>query len=803
MKREKAEKEARKSGKGRVYVDVTPPETFIGPSGEGYSIAEDLKPPPSFIEEAKGKPITIAPSTAVSMGLITEEEGKKYGLGKVVVSPAAFKTGKEYQYAELLEKTAKDIYEKATPTEKLKLHVGTFFSGLGIKYTAAVIMPKGKTGKYYVEKYLTTTLRKGKGKPTPEFFVSESEKERVYGSLLGSIPGVLGTTAATGYGIGAGIKIVGAAPAIGSAAEPVWAGIKGKAGLIGLGITSAYGVTEMKKYEKLVEANISKEEIGAEVIKDVTTLLGFSYGIRGGLKYKPYKTVKPEKILKRIPTTVKTKVRPTESYFFEEGYKGVKYAPMTYEQAYLEGITVYQYGMAPTKIPSSFVSVRDIGTKGMKIPIKYLERPLSITNEAAMKQFDIYGTPSTVYGQRITPKIKYRYEATPKAYNPEELIYVKSKAGTLYGVYKGKKFIVTRTNIKVSPTGEVAVYGKDAVFFSKSGTPLNIKMTYEPELFGFKPPGKLSKPFDFSTFKEHPTFKPAPKKTVAPISKIKERVALDIIKPVKEVTPYTFEVTKPTKSSFIITGAVEKDVYKRELPSVFQKWTEKEKTTSRYDKLVKSGTISASILKSLKIKKPMVTALESVTSPKTTPLSSMKPVVKTKVEVASVTVPKTKVEVAPVTVPKPVGVRTYTPTTFMIPAMKKGKIGITKVAKPKPIGRGFQVLFRRKTGKVEPTKYGIFMKLGEAKRFAAIASLKTKSIKAFAVKPTRKLGRVRLFKKLPKFGKLKSSFKKRGEYYVETYKKSHKKKGKKKAKRKMGFRLKKMGLKRMKIPRVI
>ena len=109
---------------------------------------------------------------------------------------------------------------------------------------------------------------------------------------------------------------------------------------------------------------------------------------------------------------------------------------------------------------------------------------------------------------------------------------------------------------------------------------------------------------------------------------------------------------------------------------------------------------------------------------------------------------------------------------------------------PAKVSRGYQVFFQRKTGAIEPTRYGIFRRESEAKRFAAIASLRTKSIVGFKIKATGKMATESLRKNLPQFQKVSKAFVRRGEFYVESPKKSRKK-----SKKKVGFGFEGLGIK--------
>jgi len=231
-----------------------------------------------------------------------EEVKKQVGGGNVVVTPegkvavefTSVNPPKEIKvtpYEEIvrqeeekrLMQQAEQIYEKASPLEKLGMHAHVFFSGKGLEYIWSYL-PGGKKPEDIVKEKIVEAMK------TPQ---QEYVLKSTIGALTGSVPGVIGTSALVGMGTGAVVGKV--APAIASKV-PVVAKI-GETVAKHPTLTKAVGVATVgaietgkgvMTYKSLEAQGVPKEEIiekiGADVSRDVLAIAGFSYGLKYGME---------------------------------------------------------------------------------------------------------------------------------------------------------------------------------------------------------------------------------------------------------------------------------------------------------------------------------------------------------------------------------------------------------------------------------------------------------------------------------------------------------------------------------------
>jgi hypothetical protein len=187
------------------------------------------------------------------------------------------------QEQEKLKQQVSEIYEKASPLEKLGLHAHAFFSEKGLEYLWSYL-PGGKSPEDVVKEKMIEAVKT----PQEKYVV-----QTAVGSLVGSPPGIIGTSMLVGAGTGAVIGKV--APTIASKV-PVVAKVgqviaehptatKVVTGIALGGIETGKGAVMYKTLEaKGVQKEEIAEKIGAEVSRDVLAMVGFGYGFKYGLE---------------------------------------------------------------------------------------------------------------------------------------------------------------------------------------------------------------------------------------------------------------------------------------------------------------------------------------------------------------------------------------------------------------------------------------------------------------------------------------------------------------------------------------
>jgi hypothetical protein len=230
-----------------------------------------------------------------------EEIKQQVGGGKVVVTPEG-KIAVEFQSAnppkevrvtpyeeiikqqeqERLKQQVSEIYEKASPLEKLGLHAHTFFSGKGLEYIWSYL-PGGKSPEDVVKEKMIEAVK------TPQ---TQYAVQTTVGSLFGSPTGVVGASMLAGAGAGAVVgkvaPIAEKIPAIAKVGQFIAehpTATKVVTGMIVGGIEVGKGAV---MYKTLEEQKVPKEEIaekiGAEISRDVLAMAGFGYGFKYGLE---------------------------------------------------------------------------------------------------------------------------------------------------------------------------------------------------------------------------------------------------------------------------------------------------------------------------------------------------------------------------------------------------------------------------------------------------------------------------------------------------------------------------------------
>jgi hypothetical protein len=193
------------------------------------------------------------------------------------------------QEQEKLKQQASEIYERASPLEKIGIHAHALFSGKAPEYLWSAL-PGGKSPTDVAKEKLQEAIKT----PQPQYVV-----ETVKGAVLDSPLGIIGTSLLIGGVVGKLAtkgavklspylsKIPGASSAISKTSQTLSRHSSGltavaTGGAVGLEMTK---ITYMDEYLRAlgVSEEAIKEKIGTEVSRDILAISGFTYGLKYGL----------------------------------------------------------------------------------------------------------------------------------------------------------------------------------------------------------------------------------------------------------------------------------------------------------------------------------------------------------------------------------------------------------------------------------------------------------------------------------------------------------------------------------------
>jgi hypothetical protein len=269
-----------------------------------------------------------------------EEIKQQVGGGKVVITPEG-KIAVEFQsvnppkevkitpYEEIikqqeqekLKQQVSEIYEKASPLEKLGLHAHVLFSGKGLEYIWSYL-PGGKSPEDVVKEKMVEAVKT----PQTQYVV-----QTTVGSLFGSPTGIIGTSMLAGVGAGAVIgkvapTIASKVPTIAKVGQVITEHPTATKVVTGIALGGIETGKVAVMYKTLEAQKVPKEEIvekiGAEVSRDILAMAGFGYGFKYGLE----KTL-PKSELEIIGRRTEEKTTKLVAGR-EEGIPEVKYAEM-------------------------------------------------------------------------------------------------------------------------------------------------------------------------------------------------------------------------------------------------------------------------------------------------------------------------------------------------------------------------------------------------------------------------------------------------------------------------------------------
>lgn len=270
------------------------------------------------IEKQVGTKVKVVPT---KKGEIAVEFKSPKEIKEVKITP--LKEIRKQEAEEKLRKRIEEVYEKASPLEKAGLHAHAFFSGKGLEYVWSWL-PGGKTPEQVVQEKMLEAYRT----PTKKYVVKTA-----IGSLIGSPPGIIGTSYLAGAGAGAVVGKVAPTVAskvptlakVGTAIAKHPTATKVVTGVALGGVEAGKGAIMYKtlKAQEVPEEEI-REKIGAEISRDVLAMVGFGYGFKYGLEKTLPKT--KFEVVGRRTKEARLKLVAGREEGIPEGKVAVKYA---------------------------------------------------------------------------------------------------------------------------------------------------------------------------------------------------------------------------------------------------------------------------------------------------------------------------------------------------------------------------------------------------------------------------------------------------------------------------------------------